>query len=557
MKNEFIKKYKPYPKIDIQDRDWPNRTITKAPIWCSVDLRDGNQALITPMSLEEKLVYFKELLEIGFKEIEVGFPSAAQVEFDFLRKLITENLIPNNVKIQVLVQAREHLIERTFEALKGSQGNILHIYNSTAVNQRKIVFKKNKKEIIDIAVQGVKWVKEYAQKTGTDVVLEYSPESFTGTELDYAVEVCNAVIDEWVPTPDKKIIINLPATVELSMPNIYADQIEWMSKRLSNRENVILSVHTHNDRGTGVAASELALLAGAERVEGTLFGNGERTGNADIVTLALNLYSHGINPGLDFHNINKVVNLTEKHNKIPVPVRHPYAGDLVYTAFSGSHQDAIKKGFEYQKEHKDEYWEVPYLPIDPADLGRDYEGIIRINSQSGKGGAVFVLENEVGYCLPKQMHSEFGKIIQDIADETGRELNSRDVISAFNKEYLDRDYPIKYISFGILSYKGDDVEIKLEVEYKGEMKTLSAIGNGPLDASTNAILKLVGDSEFKISYYSEHALKKTSTSEAIAFVEVENSSDQTRVFGVGIDTSITKAAVKAVINAVNRSVVFS
>ncbi|HAR64288.1 MAG: 2-isopropylmalate synthase [Candidatus Margulisiibacteriota bacterium] len=553
MNKDFLKKYRPYPKIDIPDRTWPNNSITKAPIWCSVDLRDGNQALVTPMSLEEKLEFFQTLVNTGFKEIEVGFPSSAQVEFDFLRKLITENLIPTDVRVQVLVQARRHLIEKTFEALAGSKKSILHLYNSTSTNQRKIVFQKSKQEIIDIAVQGVNWVKEFSQKTNTPVTLEYSAESFTGTEIDYALEICNAVINEWAPTPENKIIINLPATMELASPNYYADMIEWMSRRLNKRDCVILSLHTHNDRGTAIAASELGILAGADRVEGTLFGNGERTGNADVITLALNLFTQGIDPELDFYTINNIITAAEKYNKIPVHVRHPYAGDLVYTAFSGSHQDAIKKGIEYQNKKDDPYWEVPYLPIDPADLGRSYEGIIRINSQSGKGGVAYILEKEFGYQLPKDMHPEFAKVVQAIADGTGKEVNNQDIYAAFENEYIKRKTPISFVSFDILSHQNKQLTCKLTIEVNAERKELTGIGNGPVDACKDALASIKELVQFNINEYYEHALKKGSTSEAIAYIEIENPSTFSKYFGVGIDTDIMQAAIKSMISALNRS----
>lgn len=553
MNRELLKKYSPFPKIDINDRKWPDNVITKSPIWCSVDLRDGNQALITPMTLSEKIDFFNLLVKIGFKEIEVGFPSAAKVEFDFLRTLVERNLIPDDVKIQVLVQAREHLIEKTFEALKGVKNPILHIYNSTSVNQRKIVFKKDKKEIIDIALNGIRWVKEYSKKTNTKVELEYSPESFTGTELQFALDICNTVVDEWNPKDDEKVIINLPATIETSTPNIYADMIEWMGRNLKRRKNILISLHTHNDRGSSVAATELALLAGADRVEGTLFGNGERTGNSDILVLALNMYSQGIDPKLDFHNINHIVESVERFNKIPIHPRHPYAGSLVYTAFSGSHQDAIKKGMEYQKQKKDnELWEVPYLPIDPADIGRTYEGIIRINSQSGKGGIAYILERYYGYQLPKEMHHEIGKIIQTIVDKTGKEISNEEIFDAFNNEYLKIDTPILFVSFNITESKDDKLKSILTIKYNGEEKILEGVGNGPIDACKEALSKLSGLPKFNINGYYEHALSSGSTSKAIAYIEVENCADYSTCFGVGIDPNIIQAAVKSLIGGVNR-----
>lgn len=555
MNPDSIKKYRPYPAISLPDRQWPNARTTQAPLWCSVDLRDGNQALITPMTLQEKLDFFNMLVQIGFKEIEVGFPSAAQVEFDFLRTLIEQNLIPSDVKIQVLVQAREHLIKRTFEALKGSQNAIVHMYNSTSANQRKIVFKKDQAEIKSIATQGIKWIKQYAQLSGVMIQLEYSAESFTGTEMDYALEVCNAVIAEWSPTADNKIIINLPATMELATPNIYADQIEWMSRQLAQRDKVILSVHAHNDRGTAVAATELAMLAGADRVEGTLFGNGERTGNADILTIALNLYTQGIDPNLNFEKINDIITSVEKFNKMAIPERHPYAGSLVYTAFSGSHQDAIKKGIEYQKQQADTaYWEVPYLPIDPSDLGRSYEGIIRINSQSGKGGVAYILEEHFGYQLPKDMHPEFAKLVQTIADRTGVEVSNEQIYAAFDNEYLKINEPVRFVSFSVTCGISDQFSGNLTIHYNGEEKILFGSGNGPIDACKNALQTLDGIAPFNVAEYYEHALSSGSTSKAIAYIEVENPANYTKYFGVGIDSNIIQAAIKSLISGLNRSI---
>lgn len=545
-------KYRPYPQIDIPNRTWPSKTITKAPDWCSVDLRDGNQALITPMTLDEKLEFFKLLVDMGFKEIEVGFPSASQVEFDFMRKIIDDKL-GEGVKLQVLVQARKHLIERTFEAIKGAKNAIVHVYNSTSTNQRKIVFQKDRQEIIDIAVQGVKWIKEYSEKTGQKVTLEYSPESFTGTEIDYAVEVCNAVIEEWGPTPDNKIIINLPATVELSTPNIYADMVEWVCNNLKQRENVIVSLHTHNDRGSAVAATELALLAGADRVEGTLFGNGERTGNADILTIALNMYTQGVDPKLDFSDINSIIEKVERFNKIPVGVRHPYAGELVYTAFSGSHQDAISKGFKFQSAKDEPYWEVPYLPIDPADLGRNYEGIIRINSQSGKGGVAYILDKEYGYTLPKAMHPEVAQVVQAEVDKSGKEINKDEIYRIFDETYLKVNSPFEMTSFKIESSLDEETNCAVKVKVNGDEKELKGSGNGPIDACKNAMDQLEGIPAYTIHSYSEHSLEQGSTSKAVAYVEIELDETNRILYGVGIDTNITKAAVKALFCAVNRA----
>lgn len=437
-------RYKRNPVIDLKDREWPNKEIMKAPIWCSVDLRDGNQALIEPMVVEEKIEFFNLLVKLGFKEIEVGFPSASQIEYDFLRQLVERKLIPDDVTVQVLVQCREHLIERTFEALKGIKRAIVHIYNSTSTLQRDVVFGKSKEEIKQIAIEGTRMVKKHIKDFDGEIILEYSPESFTGTELDYALEVCEAVQNEWQPTVDNKIIFNLPATVEMNTPNVYADQIEWMNKHFKNRETIILSVHPHNDRGTGVAATELALLAGADRVEGTLFGNGERTGNVDVLNIAYNMFSQGINPELNIENINEIIEVYERCCKMQVGMRHPYAGKLVFTAFSGSHQDAINKGIRAMKERGNDKWEVPYLPIDPADVGRAYEPIVRINSQSGKGGVAFVMDTYFGYKLPKGMHKEFADIIQVIAEAQG-EVSPETIMEKFREEYLtyktEREYP--------------------------------------------------------------------------------------------------------------------
>ena len=444
--NNPVSKYSAFEAIDLKDRTWPNNKITKPPIWCSVDLRDGNQSLIEPMGRDRKLRFFSMLIELGFKEIEVGFPSASETEFNFVRELIEENLIPEDVKIQVLTQARNHLIEKTFESVKGAKNVILHLYNSTSTIQREIVFKQDKEGIRKIATDGAKLVKDLADANKeTSWQFEYSPESFTGTELEYAVEVCNAVNEIWQPSKDKKTIMNLPATVELSTPNIYADQVEWMCRNLKNRENIIVSLHPHNDRGTGIGAAELGLMAGADRIEGTLFGNGERTGNVDIVSLALNQFTQGIEPGLDFSDINKVMREVEYCNQLPVHPRHPYAGDLVFTAFSGSHQDAIKKGFDAMRASNDPKWRVPYLPIDPEDVGRSYEAVIRINSQSGKGGIAYIIEKDHGLSLPRRLQIDFSKVIQKIADETGKELEADLIWKTFDENYINLNGVIKYI----------------------------------------------------------------------------------------------------------------
>lgn len=551
---EPFKKYKPYPVMKNFARSWPDNQIQQAPIWCSVDLRDGNQALATPMSLQEKLEFFNALVKMGFKEIEVGFPSASKIEYDFIRTLIDQKMIPGDVKLQVLVQARQHLIEKTFESLAGSNRPIVHLYNSTSINQRKMVFDKTEDEIIDIALQGVHWIKEQIGKTGLDVQLEYSPESFTGTELEFAARICNAVIDAWKPTPANKLIINLPATMELSTPNVYADRIEWMSTQLKNRENVTISVHAHNDRGTAIAASELALLAGADRVEGTLFGNGERTGNADIVVIALNIYTQGIDPKLKLFDIDidDIVKMTERINKIPIHQRHPYAGTAVYTAYSGSHQDAISKGLKYQKKHNLKEWEIPYLPIDPSDLGRTYEGIIRINSQSGKGGIAYVLESELGYQLPRDMQIEFSSVIQEVTDSTGKEINSDAIISIFNKTYFSEDGVLKFDSCD-LSYSNDkQVRLQLSFESGQQKHSVEGKGNGPLDACKHALEKSLNNVAFNIVDYHEHAIKQGSDSNAIAYIEIENQIDHKRYFGAGIDSNITIAAMKSLFSALNR-----
>jgi 2-isopropylmalate synthase len=542
--------YKKYPKYQfrpvLEERLWPAKTIEKAPIWCSVDLRDGNQALPVPMSVNKKLAMFNLLKKIGFKEIEVSFPSASQTDFDFVRKLIEENYV-EDVVIQVLTQSRMHLIDRTFEAIKGAKNAIVHLYNSTSVQQRKVVFGKNKEEIRQIALEGVKRIKELTKKTDTEITLEYSPESFTGTEMDFALEICEAVIKEWGPTKENKIIINLPATVEMSMPNIYADQIEWFSRNVSCRENVILSVHTHNDRGTGVAASELALLAGADRIEGTLFGNGERTGNVDIITMAMNLCSNGVDPELEIGNINEIIDIYEETTNLRVYERHPYAGALVYTAFSGSHQDAISKGLKIYNEEKPKYWEVPYLPIDPSDIGREYEAIIRINSQSGKGGVAFILESEYNYKLPKTMHAEFGTVIKEKTDELGEELSPKQILQVFEETYLFTDGDIKLEKYKIES--NGNVTVIANVINKGIKSTITGSGNGPISAFFDA-LKNIGIDKYTFEIYEEHALSSGSHAEAVAYIELKK--DNKAFFGVGVDKNTTTASFKAILSAINR-----
>lgn len=543
-------KYKAYPQIDLPNRQWPNKTITKAPKWCSVDLRDGNQALINPMSMEKKLELFTLLLKLGFKEIEVGFPSASKVEFDFLRRLVNDNLIPNDVTVQVLVQAREHLIEKTFEALVGVKNATVHLYNSTSVAQRKIVFAKSKEEIIELALGGIELVKKHEKQHTGNIFLEYSPESFTGTELEFSVEISNAVTACWGISKTRPVIINLPATVEMATPNIYADQIEWMAAHLNNRENVIISTHTHNDRGTSVAATELALLAGADRVEGTLLSNGERTGNVDVITLAINMTTQGVDSRLDFSDVNEVLEVVERCTELPTHPRHPYVGELVYTAFSGSHQDAINKGLAYQNAKIDEFWEVPYLPIDPADVGRSYESIIRINSQSGKGGVAFILEKNYGYQLPKAMHPEIGKIVQELSDTKGVELNAKEILEIFEATYF---YPKEYLRFINATLSSVNGISKCSITYTHDDKSITAQGegNGPIDACKNALMKEYKH-QFTIKSYSEHSCGDKSSAKAIAYIEIQN--DQTlSCFGVGSDTNITIASIKAMFCAINRS----
>ena len=550
MQRGVIDKYRPFPAIDLPDRSWPNRTIDRAPIWCSVDLRDGNQALINPMNLQQKLSMFSLLVEIGFKEIEVGFPSAAAVEFDFTRTLIDRGLIPQDVYPQVLTQARDHLIRRTFAAIEGAPQAIVHLYNSTSELQRRVVFGKDRAAIRRIAVDGTRLVRELADRTGADIVYEYSPESFTGTEIDFAVEVCDAVIAAWDPAPERRMIVNLPATVELATPNVYADQIEWFLRHVQRRGDIILSLHTHNDRGTGVAATELGLLAGGERVEGTLFGNGERTGNVDIVTVALNLYTQGVDPGLEMSDLGRLIEVSDACTDLPVGPRHPYAGELVFTAFSGSHQDAIKKGMAAQG---DGLWEVPYLPIDPTDVGRSYQAIIRINSQSGKGGVAYVMEHEFGCQLPKTMQPEVGQVVQDLTDSTGREVNAAEIWDAFRREYLQADRPIRFLDYAFASDERDSslVHGRLTVAIEGERMELSGSGNGPIDALKSA-LGQAGWDDFKLTHYSEHALGQGTDSTAIAYIQVLRD-DGTQRFGAGTHPNIAKASALALISALNRT----
>ena len=557
MNPQLVQKYRPYPPVHLPNRQWPGKTLEKAPFWCSVDLRDGNQALIHPMSLERKLEMFHLLTEIGFSEIEVGFPSASQVEYDFTRVLIEQDLIPENTWIQVLTQAREHLIRKTFASVKNAKRAIIHLYNSTSTLQRKTVFKMSRKEIVLLAVQGASLLKEEEGKyPETTFRYEYSPESFTGTELEFALEICEAVMDILQPTPQNKIIINLPATVEMASPNVYADQIEWFCSHMAERKSAIISLHAHNDRGCAVAATELALLAGGERVEGTLFGNGERTGNVDIVTLALNMFSQGIDPELNLHNINRVVEVYQRVCDLPVHPRHPYAGDLVYTAFSGSHQDAINKGMNEYDAAGTGVWEVPYLPIDPSDLGRTYESIIRINSQSGKGGVAYIMEKEFGFRMPKAMHPEFGKIIQRVADKEGRELSSSDIYKTFEREYLTIKTPYELKAFNVIKrhVSANDEASLAAVEaillVGGREMTIAASGNGPLDAFCSA-LKKQATGEFKLNSYEEHALNGGSSAKAATYIQIQNPDGATS-WGAGVDTDIIIASIKAVLSCLNR-----
>ena len=552
MRSMNYQKYRPYPPLNLKNRRWPDQTITKAPIWCSVDLRDGNQALEIPMNLEQKLKLFHFLVKMGFKEIEVGFPAASETEFKFVRKLIEDNLIPEDVTIQVLTQAREHIIKRTFEALEGAKRAIVHLYNSTSVLQREVVFKKNKEEIKALAVEGTKIVKALAdEREKGSIILEYSPESFTGTEVDYAVEICEAVMDVWQPTPEHKAIINLPATVEMSTPNIYADQIEYFGDHIKGRDSIIISVHTHNDRGTAVAASELAMLAGAERVEGTLFGNGERTGNADIITLGMNLFSQGIDPELDFSDANAIVEIYKENVRMDVSPRHPYVGDLVYTAFSGSHQDAIKKGMDRYKKEKPKYWEVPYLPIDPADIGRSYDPIIRINSQSGKGGVSYILENEFGFRLPRSMQQEFSVIITNESDYKQEELSPQEIYDIFIREYTNIYSPVSLKKYNVTT-EDDSITISAISTIDGTEAKLSGEGNGPIDALCNALTQYAPVS-FKVVEYEEHSLEQGSNSRAVSYIKLQDENGKS-YFGAGIHSNINTSSIQALINAFNKMV---
>ena len=551
------KKYIPFAPVSLPDRTWPNNRIEKAPTWCSVDLRDGNQALVTPMNLQEKLDFFKLLVDIGFKEIEVGFPSASETEYEILRALIDGHYIPDDVTIQVLVQAREHLIRKTFEAVRGAKNVIIHFYNSTSTLQRKVVFKKDMQGIIGIAVAGAKLVRELteADQSGTNFRYEYSPESFSGTEMDFAVDICHQVMETLGATKENPVILNLPNTVEMCTPNTYADQIEYFIRHLPNRDAAIISVHPHNDRGTGVACAELSMLAGADRVEGTLFGNGERTGNLDIVTVALNMFTQGVDPMLDFSHIDHVREIYERCTKMHVPERWPYAGKLAFTAFSGSHQDAINKGHEYMRESKTPYWEIPYLPIDPADVGREYEPIIRINSQSGKGGAAFIMDHNYGYHMPKAMHPEFGAVVQAECDKTGRELTANEVYELFHREFLNISEPYalsraKFYEEAIAGSAANVTHFSGVLSVRGQFVQLESRGNGPIDAFFNA-LGQAGIEGYSFISYSEHAISMGSDSQAVAYIELRVPGGR-RIFGVGTEHNINFASVKGILSAINR-----
>lgn len=558
MKQQSISKYRPFPPVSLPDRTWPDQSITKAPIWCSVDLRDGNQALPTPMSIEEKLEYFDLLVRVGFTQIEVGFPSASDTEYQFVRRLIEENRIPENVTIQILVQAREHLIQRSYESLKGVKQAIVHLYNPTSTLQRRVTFNNaSREDTRDIAIQGAKWVAQYAALAPeSQWTFQYSPESFSDTELDFALECCHAVMDVWQPTPEKKVILNLPNTVEWCLPNVHADQIEWMCRNIRHRESVIISLHTHNDRGTGTAATELGLLAGADRVEGTLFGNGERTGNLDIVTVALNMNSHGIATGLDFSDLASIREVYERCCRLVVAERQPYAGELVFTAFSGSHQDAIKKGLDRRDKESaastsEIPWAVPYLTIDPQDLGRSYEAIIRINSQSGKGGVAYILDREHGLDLPKTMHPQVGKFIYDLADQWGREMSADEIGEAFHAHFANLSTPLAVTDYDLNHHTSERgiVECTTTIIHQGDEKKITGKGNGPINAFVNA-LEGIGLKDFKVTDYRSHAVRGGSDASAAAYVQLQ-ADDGRLLWGAGIDSSIEMAGLRALVSAWN------
>ena len=546
-----IHKYRAFPAIDLPDRRWPTRAIDRAPQWCSVDLRDGNQALVEPMGPDRKRRMFDLLVKLGFTEIEVGFPSASETDFAFVRELIEHRLVPDNVTIQVLTQARPELIERSFEAIRGASRAIMHLYNSTSTLQRRVVFGLDKPGIVDIAVSGARLIRDLAATMPeTEVIYQYSPESFTGTELDFAVEICEAVMDVWQPTADRKVILNLPATVEMATPNIYADQIEWFGRKIRDRDCITLSLHPHNDRGTAVAAAELAIMAGADRVEGTLFGNGERTGNVDIMTLALNLFSQGIDPGLVITDIDEIVRTVEHCNQLPVHQRHPYAGELVYTAFSGSHQDAIKKGFEALAKRNDTLWEVPYLPIDPKDLGRTYEAVIRVNSQSGKGGVAYVMKADYGLDLPRGLQIEFSKVVQEVADHTGKELSSADIWSLFRDTYLRSG--MRLVDYTVLPEpRAGERRIAATVALDGTERRIEGVGNGPIAAFVDALRRECGI-ELTVLDYHEDAVSAGADAQAAAYVQIRGN-DASTLYGVGMDSDIVTASLRAVASAATRA----
>ncbi len=549
MKKESLKKYRAYRPVEFPERIWPNKKIEKAPRWASVDLRDGNQALVYPMSIAEKAEMFQLLLDIGFREIEVGFPSASEIEFSFLRYLVDNRMVPDSVSIQVLTQAREHLIDKTMESLRGVKKSIVHLYNSTSTLQREVVFRKSKQEILELSVQGVKMIKERMQNTDSEIILQYSPESFTGTELDFAVDVCEAVMNEWGRSP---VILNLPATVEMTTPNLYADQVEYFSRNIKNRGDVVISLHTHNDRGTGVAATELGLLAGADRVEGTLMGNGERTGNVDLLTVALNMATQGIDPELDFSDVNRIVEVYERTTRMKVHPRHPYAGELVFTAFSGSHQDAINKGIAAYRAGERQYWEVPYLPIDPEDIGRTYDSIIRINSQSGKGGVAYVMAEEYGCLLPKTMQPEFAAIIQKRAERQGGEVKPSDIWDEFEQEYLKPKMPYQLVSLRSEDndLTGEQSRCELIFRYNEDQLTLKGQGNGPIDAAKKALMS-AGHGEFRIKNFSEHSIGTGSDAKAVSYIQIEANGENW--YGVGISPNISRAGIEALFCAMNRA----
>jgi len=546
-----IHKYRPFAPIDLPERRWPMQVINRAPQWCSVDLRDGNQALVEPMGPDRKRRMFDLLVKLGFKEIEVGFPSASETDFTFVRKLVEHRLVPDDVTIQVLTQARPELIERSFEAIRGARRAIMHLYNSTSTLQRRVVFGLDKPGIVDIAVSGARLIRELAAAMPeTELIYQYSPESFTGTELDFAVEICEAVMDVWRPTPGKKTILNLPATVEMATPNVYADQIEWFGRNIRDRDCITLSLHPHNDRGTAVAAAELAIMAGADRVEGTLFGNGERTGNVDIMTLALNLFSQGIDPGLVISDIDEIVRTVEHCNQLPVHPRHPYAGELVYTAFSGSHQDAIKKGFEALAKRNDTLWEVPYLPIDPKDLGRTYEAVIRVNSQSGKGGVAYVMKTDYGLDLPRGLQIEFSRRVQEVADRTGKELSSTDIWSLFEDTYLRRDGVVLKDYSLLPEPRAGERRIAATIALDGIERRIEGVGNGPIAAFVDALGRDC-DIALNVLDYHEDAVSAGADAQAAAYIQIRDGGDAT-LYGVGMDSDIVTASLRAVASAATR-----